>query len=151
MGELEHVEGPWLSLAALCEKVIEDKEGKLSLIGILDRITITASGGGAPDRMPPTNLQITAVVSLKSGFAKGKFAVGLRPVNPSGVQAPTLTMPILLEGDDRGANVILVVNAQVTEEGLYWFDVLLEQRVISRIPLRILYQRTSLGGPSKSA
>ena len=137
--------GPWLALAVICERVIEDKEGKLHLIGILDRLVYTASGESAPEKMPPTAVQVTAVISLKSGFAKGRYTVGLRPVNPSGVQAPTLTVPVLLEGDDRGANVILGVNAQLSEEGLYWFDVLLEQRVVSRIPLRVLYQHASYG------
>ena len=137
--------GPWLALAVLCEKAIEDKEGRLHLIGILDRLIFTASGDNAPEAMPATVVQVTAVISFKSGFAKGRYTVGLRPVDPSGLQAQTLTVPILLEGDDRGANVILGVNAQVAEEGLYWFDVLLEQRIVSRIPLRVLYQRTSYG------
>ncbi len=137
--------GPWISLAVLCERVIEDKEGKLHLIGILDRLIFTASGENAPDKMPPASVQLTAVLSFKSGFAKGRYTVGLRPVNPSGVPAPVLSVPILLEGDDRGANVVLGVNAQLSEEGLYWFDVLLEQRVVSRIPLRVLYQHASFG------
>lgn len=144
----EKVEGPWLMMAVLCEKVIEDKSGILSLIGIIDRITLTASGEGAPARMPPTGINLTAVIGFKSGFVpRGQYKIGIQPVSPSGKKLPMLSLPILLEGDDRGANCIIQFGANIAEAGLYWFDVFFEDRMVTRIPLRIVYEAISLGEP----
>jgi hypothetical protein len=55
------------------------------------------------------------------------------------MQGPSV--PILFEGDDDGGvNVRLVLQFQAQEEGLYWFDVLLNDVLVSRMPLRVLYQ-----------
>jgi hypothetical protein len=47
----------------------------------------------------------------------------------------------LFEGEDRGVNLILNLNIVVDQEGVYWFNVLLEDQFVTRIPLRIFYQR----------
>lgn len=57
---------------------------------------------------------------------------------------PEFNIPVLFEGEERGVNIFLNLNFQPKEEeGLYWFDVLLEGTVVTRIPLRVLYQRLS--------
>lgn len=141
----EKVEGPWLSLAVICEKVIEDKENRLSLIGLMDRITFAAAGPEAPAQMPPVTISLMVVVGFKSGFARGSYMVGMQPVSPSGKRGPLLSTQLLFEGEDRGANFISQVMANLTEPGLHWFDIMLENRVVTRIPLRIVYQSVSMG------
>ena len=56
---------------------------------------------------------------------------------------PQLSTPVLFEGDERGVNLFVNLNLQVKEEGLYWFDVLVEDAVMTRIQLRVMYQRVS--------
>jgi hypothetical protein len=145
MESLEKVEGPWLLVAVLCEKVIEDKGGQLSLIGIIDRIVLAVSGPDTPPQMPPFTVQLNAVVKFASGFVRGNLSVGLQPVSPSGVRGPMISGQMLFEGEDRGVHFISQVTANLTESGLYWFDVLVEGRTVSRIPLRIVYQAVSTG------
>ena len=53
----------------------------------------------------------------------------------------TVAPNVVFEGEDRGTNLILTLNIVVDQEGVYWFDVLLEDELLTRIPLRILYQR----------
>lgn len=53
----------------------------------------------------------------------------------------TAELPVFFEGQDRGVNVVLNINFAAEEEGIYWFDVLLHEQLVTRIPLRILYQR----------
>ena len=142
--------GPWFAMAVFCEKVLEDKDGVLSAIRIVDRFFFTASGPAAPEKMPPTPIQLTALVSLKSGFAKGSYTVRLRPTTPSMVKMPEQSVPILLEGDDRGSNVIINMVMTVKEDGLYWFDVFLGERLVTRMPLRIVYQRLTTSPPPKT-
>jgi hypothetical protein len=38
-------------------------------------------------------------------------------------------------------NLVLNINMVVDQEGVYWFEVHLEDQLLTRIPLRILYQR----------
>ncbi len=139
---LEH--GPYLATAVFCEKPLRESDGVLSIIRIIDRITISA-GSQAPEEMPSQTLHLTAVLSLKSGFLKGKYTVNIKPVTPSGVDSGAVSMPVLFEGDDRGTNLILNFAIPIKEEGLYWFDVLIEQQLLTRMPLRILYQRLGAG------
>lgn len=103
----EQFGGPYLAVATFCENVIEDKQGTLSLIRLIDRMTLTTSGPDAPEKMPPVPLRTTMVLAFKSGFAKGSHRVRVEPTNPDGQPLPEVTLPMQLEGDDRGANLIL--------------------------------------------
>lgn len=65
--------GPYLAMALLCEKVLREADGVLSLIRIVDRITVSFSGPDAPVQMPPAPVNLTLVVGFKSGFARGPY------------------------------------------------------------------------------
>jgi hypothetical protein len=142
----KELQGPFLAMAVLCEKVLREADGVISVIRVVDRVNVELRGPGAPDEMPPIPISLNAVLSFKSGFAKGKYKVKLITRSPSGVESAAQNMPpIFLEGDERGANLIVSLQLSVTEEGLYWIDVLLEERVLTRIPLRVLYQSVKTG------
>lgn len=137
--------GPYIQMAVICEKVLEEKDGVLSVIRVVDRFTISASGPTPPEEMPPGSMELTIVVTIKAGFARGRYNLRVVPKAPSGKQLTEFGTGILVEGDDRGANVVLRVRMEFREEGLYWFDVLLQDQLITRIPLRLLYQRVTQG------
>ena len=141
---VSETEGPFLAAALFCEKVLQEKDGVLSLIRVVDRI-IHGGGPAAPERMPPITANLALVIALKSGFARGSYAVTVQPTTPSGRGLPATTLPVLLEGEDRGANLLGNLALQLEEEGLYWFDILFERRLLTRIPLRVVYQRISFG------
>ena len=137
--------GPYLAAAFLCETVLQERDGILSAIRIVDRIIATASGPSAPQQMPPVAVNLTALIIFRSGDAKGSFTVKIQPVSPSGFRTPEVALPIFLEGDDRGANLVSIIAFQAREEGLYWFDVSLNKDLITRMPLRVVYQRIAVG------
>lgn len=132
--------GPYLAMAVLCEKVLTEQDGVISVIRIIDRMTIATAGPDVPDEMPPTPLQLAAVVAFRSGEARGRYSVTLRPEDPSGRQLPSLEMPIHFEGEERGANMLVNFNFVAELEGLYWIDVIFQGDVVTRIPLRVIYQ-----------
>lgn len=141
----EDTGGPYVTAAVLCEKVIEEKDGVLSVIRIVDRIVISAGGMGAPEEMPQFPVNLTALLTLKSGNAKGKYNIRLKAEPPPDLAMDELSFPIYLEGEDRGSNLIINMNFQVRKEGLYWFSVYLNEDFVTKIPLRIMYQRISVG------
>jgi hypothetical protein len=137
--------GPYVQAAAICERVLQEKDGVLSLIRLVDRFTVTAAGPAPPEAMPPTNISANFVVMLKSGFIRARHTLKIVPTTPSGKNLPEISAGVLFEGDDRGVNTNFQANILAQEEGLYWFDVFLEDQLLTRIPLRLVYQRVSQG------
>lgn len=136
--------GPYLCLAVLCEKVLKEADGILSIIRVVDRMTVSFTGPDAPTDMPQVAINLTALIGFKSGFARGTHVLRLKIVAPTQATLSTVELPMLLEGEDRGANLIVNLAFQAEEEGLYWIDVYVDDVLFTRMPLRVLYQRLSI-------
>lgn len=134
-------QGPFIQAAALCEQVIEDKTGVLSLIRMVDTITHTEARPDAPIDMPPVTYPLKMVIMLKSGRSRGRHELKITPELPSGEIKHTFTRSIQLEGEERGTNNIINMLFTFTMEGLYWFNIYLDDSLLSRIPMRIKYNR----------
>ena len=145
MADDQEYGGPWLMGAFFCEKILTEKDGVLSAIRLVDRITVTASGPGAPEKMPPSTISVTAHIGFKAGFFRGSREAKLVAHNPSQAILATTVLPMFFEGEDRGATAVLPMTVVFREEGLYWFDVLLGERLVTRMPLRVIYQRVTAG------
>ncbi len=137
--------GPYLAAAFLCEKILQEKDEIVSIIRIVDRVTVTVPDVTSPETLPPVPLSLSAFISLKSGNAKGRHTIKWTAETPSGIKLPEQLLPALFEGEDKGVNLILALNMIIDQEGVYWFDVLLEDQLLTRIPLRVLYQRIGQG------
>lgn len=136
--------GPYLNMAVLCEKVLREQDGIISVIRVVDRLTITPPPD-APEQMPPTSLNLMLAVVLRAGVMQGQMNVGLSLTTPAGIDNQIGSIPVLLEGQDRGVNLVTNLNLIVGEQGLYWISVYLERQLLTRVPLRILYQRIGIG------
>jgi hypothetical protein len=129
---------PFVQIATICQSPLQETSGFLSLIRIVDRVPV----GGLTDDMPPQPLnQLFIVVVLKSGPMRGKYKCSIVPETPSRKRLPGLEMNVLFEGEERGIALVSPLTIVAEEEGLYWFDVILEQDLLTRIPLRVMYQK----------
>jgi len=139
----ENLSGPHLHIAAFCEKVLS--EGSVvSLIRVIDRFIVS----GPTAEMLPAPLSFFLVISFKAGFVRGKHIIKVVPIAPSGQELPGIEIPQLFEGDDdRGVMVAAQLNFWAQEEGTYWFNLYFEAALMTRMPLRIVYQQqgTSAG------
>lgn len=142
--------GPYVAIAVFCERMLHERDNVVSLIRVIDRVIMSVSAD-APEEMPPFQTTLTLVLSFKAGFARGKYRVTVRPNAPSGEILPEVSMPALFEGDERGVQHQIGLTMHFKEEGLYWFDVLIEDAIITRVPLRILYQRIGSMAPMTSS
>jgi hypothetical protein len=137
-GEQKEIFRAHLAMAVFCEKVLREVDNVLSVIRIIDRFNVV----GATPEMIPTVLQFTILVSFKSGFLRGKQLLAIRPKSPNKEDLPQMAFPILFEGDDdRGNALVAQINFVATQEGLYWFDVHLNDESVTRMPLRVAYQQ----------
>jgi hypothetical protein len=138
--------GPFIQTALICEKVLREADGVLSIIRVIDRFTITAMGANAPETIPESFVAGTLLLSLKSGFYRGSLPIKLVTTSPSGVTSGERHVSALLEGDDRGVNLIINLRLAVKEEGVFWIGVYGQDQLLTQIPLRIVYQRVSSQG-----
>ena len=137
--------GPYLGLAVFCEQVIESRTGALTLVNVIDRLNVTASGPGAPEKMPPQRLPWTLVLGFKSGAARGTSEVKIVPEAPSGLKMPPALLPAHLEGGNRGANLVLQTPVPLEEPGIYWFWIYIDDELITKIPVEVVYARVTMG------
>ena len=99
--------GPHVQIAAFCEKPIVGQGGQLSVIGLVEQVTNNQPNPNAPDEMPPFSLgPLTLVIALWADQTKGRYAIKIRPVEPSGHELDALKMPVQLEGGPQGINLI---------------------------------------------
>ena len=143
----EYDSGPHVQLAVFTDRYIRGAQsGSLSLINIVDGATMV---GEDPEEMPSFSLEhLTLVIGLWAGQTKGRYSLKLRPEEPSGVQGELIDLGQVNFPDTgaRGVDIIRQMPYEVTEEGTYWFDVLfspgsgLEDRLLTRIPLTVVYQ-----------
>lgn len=132
---------PYLLMAVICERAQQDQYGSFSVINILEQLIAGSDDPNAPERMPTFRLDANLVVVFVSGRAHGERVVSVVAEEPSGNRLPPVRQTILLRGEDHRASIVSDLSLDITQTGVYWFDVLLEERLVSRIPLRIGYER----------
>ena len=127
---------PWVQFACVCEKALREPDNVASLIRIVDTYYL--------DRVPlpaeiarKAALPLTIAVSLKSGDVVGEHELDLRFTPPDGQITPIQKWPVRFDGNESGVNLIMEFALGTPEFGLYWFDVLWGEEVLTRIPLRV--------------
>ena len=103
-----------------------------------------------PAELPKVPFNLTFLISFKSGRARGRHTVVLGMEDPSGTKKELFAHSVQLEGEHRGANWVIEANVTFSMEGLYWFEVFLEGQLVTRMPLRLVYQLVSVGGQQQS-
>jgi hypothetical protein len=141
-GELGYDTGPYVNVAVFCERVLQEKDDVITLVRIVDQITVSVTGTDAPDELPPgAAVSTNLVISLRAGQATGKQRVQITFEHPDGSRHPGPELPVhFTQGSSGGANLILNMNVALSTTGIYWADILVNGRLVTRLPLEIRYQ-----------
>jgi hypothetical protein len=136
--------GPYLVSALLNERTIQEADGVLTLVRVVDKVTATPGSWTEPQasEMPAFLVSLYLTIILKAGRARGDYVLAVRPEDPTGAVLPASENSITFAGTDdgAGANVIINMNLGIQHVGLYWFNVLLDDQLLTRVPLRIEYE-----------
>ncbi len=133
-------EGPYLLAAIICEKILVEQGGVKSAIRIIDRVTRTAVGPHPPQEMEPFDHEMTLLIKFKSGRARGTYPLEIQLVKPSGESPTPVRQTILFEGeDDRGIDIVTNMRIKFDQTGIYWFNIILNDVRLTRIPFRVIY------------
>lgn len=142
--------GPYLTAAFLCERILEEKDGVKSAIRIHDKVVQTASGTNVPDIMPPIPAAPTLFLSLKNGHARGKHIIKVALMKPDRSVASEQTISVNLAGaDNNGTELVAQLQVMLDQEGVYWFDIYYDDLRLTRIPWEVVYliQTTGRSAP----
>jgi hypothetical protein len=137
---------PYVTAALLCENVLEEKTGSITIVRIADRLEWTIPSGSLPEGFKAV-AQLKGFISLKSGPVKGDYTLHIKVVRPNGeIKKDMMSVPLKLLGGDQGHNTILNISLALEEEGLHWFDVYFEEDLLTRIPIMIVRKQISENG-----
>ncbi len=138
--------GPYVQAALFCERVLVEKDNVTSIVRVIDQVTHTAAGPEPPEELPPFNYELQMLVMLKPGGATGRSTFTIVMEGPDGLKRELGSGTVnFVGGPNQGANLHIRLSPTFEQDGLYWFDVLLDNALMTRIPLAVLYQRIKSG------
>ena len=129
-------DGPFLVVAAFCAKVaVEGRE--LSIVNLLSDTTLDYSGDAPPDPFPP--VPVTASVVFQAGANLSSRTVTINPPRTVDCHPPVGSLDFAAEGEFGILTFPLWL--VFLEEGIHWFDVLLDGEAVTRISFRLRLRR----------
>lgn len=135
---------PTLSAALICERILQEHDGTVSVIRIIDSVEMGIAappGARLPSPLPPLTIPLAVLVAVKSGGTRGRQSFRVSINGPDGRSAlgPEVGFETTFERDESGHNLILNIGLQVRESGLYWLEIYWkdEKTPLGRTPIRI--------------
>jgi hypothetical protein len=134
---------PSLKVGALCEQVLEQKDGVISIIRLIDRLVITFQGKDVPKELPPGITEVTAVMCWVNGLGDYEAKVNVKTPDNEIIESGTL--PFRLDSLESVHNQVVKMTIPVRVPGHYWFEFILNEEMRGRVPLHVIYQRKQMG------
>lgn len=142
---------PFVTVACVCENVLEQADGVVSLIRVVDTYTLTVDHPAGAEQLDglaniPSGLKLLLFVQLKAGDVTGTGKLSLRLRTVSGKQNEIGEWPVEMIGGVQGVNLRLEFRVDKITKGTHYFDVSWNGKRITCIPLQI-----NLVGPKPAA
>ena len=129
--------GPFVAMAVFCERLDQQPDGTVDVLGVVDGVSLSRDadpGGDAFDASAPV-VRLVGLVSIRAGAARGPHTLALRAPFPDGELGAALSKPIELSDRSPGATFGFPFELEARDTGTYWFDVLYDDALLTRIPL----------------
>ncbi|MBI1901003.1 MAG: hypothetical protein HYS13_07820 [Planctomycetia bacterium] len=136
----QRIGGPFLTMAVLCERVLTDKDEVVSLIRIVNKFTIR----GPWPSMPPGAVESTMAIGFRRGDAPAKHYVRIACYDPGGKHLTEVTKDFKFPKPepDAGQNLFVNLRLAVEKTGRYWFHVMLDGKLVTKMSMQVVYQQT---------
>jgi len=141
------VGGPFVTVATFCERVLEEKDGVNTLVRIVDRYYVDISSSEQlPTGVKPA-IATSLMVIVKSGDFRGPATVTIKLRLPSGDYSErVVNAPVTFDGGENGVSLQVQMGIEIGRYGLYWAEVEIDGRLITRTPLRVELRSTPTPG-----
>lgn len=133
-----------VAAALFCDQVIEGKDGVLTAVRITDQVTLRITQPDAPEQLPPGTVSCWVLLTLKAERHIGTVPVRMVFCAPNGDRNTMVDMQVTFSESPLGYSSINVqgeVPLPIRDEGVHWFDVLAGDRLLTRMPLAVVYER----------
>jgi hypothetical protein len=126
--------GPYVALAVFCTRIDRQTDGSTDVIGVVESLNLDS-----PFSPPMTNnsLMMTAVVSVRGDTMRGAYPLAIRGHYPDGTPGTTLSQLVEFSDAQPTATIALPIQIAIGDLGEYWFDVTLDQRLLTRVRLDV--------------
>lgn len=133
---------PFVAAACFCENLLEEPDGVLSAIRIVDTYILPPLPEGIeiPADAVRGVILVKGLISLKSGDVVGPGTIHLvmhKTTGERAVLSPEGGWPVVMNGGEHGVNIKIQLPLGVKNFGLVWFDVMWGEDVLTRIPLML--------------
>ena len=135
---------PYLSMATLCESVMHEENGILSLIRLIDVFYFTSDGHLPPDHHMA--LVIKGLLQFRGG--PETFIINLTIYGPNEERLVSATADVVLHGGAHSHSVRIEIPVAIKGEGLYRLDAFRENEQLATLPFQV---RRALHQPSPSS
>jgi hypothetical protein len=145
-------EGPYVQIATFCEAVRRSERGNMIIENCVTTVVAQMPAGPiSPGTTRATFIDhLVLALSLWSGELKGDYTLRVTPELPGGQPAEPVTQNVTFLGGIFGIDLELRIAAPLTEEGTYWFSVLVSggpaaepARRVARVPLELRFAAAS--------
>ena len=127
--------GAYLYISAFCCKdVLREENGSLSAIRILDSVTVELMG--PLEKVIYYPLPVTTLISFKSDIPCD-FTLRIRVVDSHGASREMAAGKHHSEGGIDGGVVNLQMELRTDVEGLYWFELLADDQIVTKFPVKV--------------
>ncbi|MDP9265283.1 MAG: hypothetical protein M3O91_04075 [Chloroflexota bacterium] len=116
---------------------MEEKDGTLSAFRIVDQIKAELPPdvpSGATLELP---VELSLLIAIRGGEAGRTHEIGLELHTPDGEQKRLRGAQVTMGGASPGANLNTRLRVLLSKTGRYWFDVLIDGDLVTRVPLMV--------------
>lgn len=147
--------GPWINVAAVCERFLEEKDNVLTLVRVVDQVAvslygITADGQRVPlepgqvpnevmEQLPTPPTRLALVVMLRGAGPGQRAQVRVDTEDPQGQRRLVSEEDVSFAAPTGGYNLLVRMDLVFTHPGVHWFDIFCDGRLLSRIPLEVVF------------
>jgi hypothetical protein len=129
--------GPFLQTALIAEKILSEPDGTVTIVRVVDRIGLQTESINHPENAT-ISLNLTILIGLKAGGFKGKGTVTIVQVGPAGKNQAIGKAEFTFDGtQSAGYNTQAPCLLKWEGDGQYWYEIFLNDRFLSRIPLQV--------------
>lgn len=128
--------GPYITAAFFCENILTERDGVVSAIRLIDRITFNTQTTSSSPKIYNLNL----FISLKTGEKPGVTKIKIEGRKPNPPHLPNIEKSIHLDQPaSRGANLHIKATIEFDQPGVWWFYVYVNEYERTRVPLEVIW------------
>jgi hypothetical protein len=127
---------PYVGAALFCERILTEEGGVRSFMRVIDTGEIDL-----PPNLPlkpAIDIQAVVILKIPPEETRADYGVELIGHSPSGTRM-TVGAPVRVSIEEQGggANIAARIAFPVEEYGVYWFDVVVDGEVLTKMPLTL--------------